>query len=117
MNRDFGNLDLTYRGTRAPIDFQNMIVRKDPAITDGLNSQFGEYGVTYLDDTSLIGRWKKLRKEFAILVARPVDCPEGRLRITVHLSWVSYRRAQLQFGIDSWADIYFRFDAANRNMF
>jgi hypothetical protein len=114
MNREWGKLNLTDRSKRAPIDFQNMIVRKDPAITDGLSSQFGEYRVTYLDDTSLIGRWKRLKKEFAILVVRPLDCPEGRMRITVHLSWVSYRRAQLQFGIDSWADVYFRFDAGNR---
>jgi hypothetical protein len=113
MDREWGELNLK-RGSRAPIDFQNMIVRKDPAITDGLNSQFGEYRVTYLDDTSLIGRWKRLRKEFAILTVRTVDCPEGRLRITIHLSWVRYRRTQLQFGIDSWADVYFRFDAGNR---
>jgi hypothetical protein len=114
MNREFGKLDLTYRGSRAPIDFQNMVVRKDPAITDGLSSQFGECRVTYLDDTSLVGQWKGLKKQFAILFVRPLDRPDGRLRITVHLVWISYRRAQLQFGIDSWANVYFRFDPANQ---
>jgi hypothetical protein len=114
MNRAWGKLNLTERGTRAPINFHNMVVRKDPGIADKLNSQFGEYHVTYLDNASLIGRWKRLRKEFAILVVQPVDCPKGRLKITVHFSWVNYRRGQLQFGIDSWADVYFRYDTANR---
>lgn len=114
MNRDFGKLNLTEHGSRAPIDFHNMIVHKDPAITDGLSSTFAEYRVTYLDDASLISRRKKLQKEFAILVSQPLDCPEGRLRITVQLSWINYRRGQLQFGIDSWANVYFRYDAATR---
>ena len=114
MNRAWGKLNLTERGSRAPIDFHNMVVRKDPGITDELNSHFGEYHVTYLDNASLIGRWKRLRKEFAILVVQHVDCPEGRLKIMVHFSWVNYRRGQLQFGIDSWADVYFRYDTANR---
>ena len=91
-----------------------MVVRKDPGITDKLNSQFGEYHVTYLDNASLIGRWKQLRKDFAILVVEPVNCPEDRLKVTVHFSWAHYRRRQLQFRIDSWADVYFRYDNATR---
>ena len=114
MNREWGNLNLTERGTRAPIDFHNVIVRKNPAITDGLNSRFGEYHVQYLDDASIIVRWKRLRKQFAILAVQPVDRSEGRLRITVGLVWVRYRRANLSFAIDSWADVYFRIDATNQ---
>jgi hypothetical protein len=114
MNRAWGKLNLTDRGNRAPTDFQNMVVRKDAGITDKLNSEFGDYHVTYLDNASLIGRWKRLRKEFAILVIQPVDRPEGRLKIVVHFSWVNYRRGQLQFEIDSWADVYFRYDTAKR---
>jgi len=114
MNRAWGKLNLTERGARAPTDFHNMIVRKDPAITDGLNSRFGEYRVTYMDDASLIGRWKRLRKQFAILAVQPVDRSEGRLKITIGLVWVSYRRSQLHLAIDSWADVYFRIDAANQ---
>jgi hypothetical protein len=114
MNRDWGKLNLTERGARAPIDFHNMIVRKDPAITDGLNSRFGEYRVTYLDDASLIGRWKKLRKQFAILAVRPVDRAEGRVKIIIDFVWVSYRRSRLRLALVSWAKVHFRFDAANR---
>jgi hypothetical protein len=115
MNREWGEFDLTEHGTRAPIDFHNMIVRKDPAITDGLNSRFGEYRVTYLDDASLIGRWKRLRKQFALLYVGPVNRSEGRLKITISLVWISYRRSrQVFFALDSWANVYFRFDAANR---
>jgi hypothetical protein len=117
MNREWGKFDLTERGARAPIDFHNMIVRKDPAITDGLNSRFGEYCVTYLDDASLIGRWKRLRKLFAILAVRQMERSEGRLKITVGLFWFSYRPAHLYFENDSWANVYFRFDAANRKYF
>lgn len=114
MNREWGDLNLTERGTRAPIDFHNMIVRKDPAITDGLDSRFGEYRATYLDDASLIGQWKRLRKQFAILEVGPVNRSEGRLKITIALVWVSYGRSRLRLAVDSWANIYFRFDAANR---
>jgi hypothetical protein len=101
MSRAWGKLNLTERGRRAPIDFYNMIVRKDPVITDKLNSVFGGHQVAYLDSPSLVGRWKRLRKEFAILVIGPVDCPDRRLKITVDLLWVNYRQGQLQFGIDS----------------
>jgi hypothetical protein len=114
MNREWGEFDLTKRGAQAPTDFHNMIVRKDPAITDGLNSRFGEYRVTYLDNASLIGWWKRLRNRFAILVVQPVDRSKGRLKITVGLVWVSYGRAHLTFAIDSWADVYFRIDATNQ---
>jgi hypothetical protein len=114
MNREWGNLNLNARGARAPIDFHNMIVRKNPVITDGLNSRFGEYRVTYLDDASIVVRWKRLRKQFAILAVQPVDRSEGRLRINVGLVWVRYRRATLSFAIDSWADVYFRIDATNQ---
>jgi len=114
MNSEWGDLNLTGHGKRAPIDFHNMIARKDLAITDGLNSQFAEYRFTYLDDASLVGRWKRRRKQFAILSVGPVNSSEGRLKITINLSWVSYRRSQLFFGLDAWANVYFRFDAASR---
>jgi len=52
------------------------------------------------------------RKEFAILAIQPLDCPDGRLKITVRLSWVNYRRGKLQLGIDSWADVYLRHDTS-----
>jgi hypothetical protein len=110
MNREWGEFDLTQRGTRAPSDFHNMIVLKNPTITDGLNSRFGEYRVTYLDDASLISQWKRLRKPFAILSVGPVNRSEGRLKITIALSWISYRRTRLFIGLDSWANVYFRFD-------
>jgi len=114
MNSEWGEFDSTERGTRVPIDFHNMIVRKDPAITDGLDSRFGEYRATYLDDASLIGQWKRLRKQFAILTVGQVNRSEGRLKITIALVWVSYGRSRLRMGLDSWANVYFRFDAANQ---
>jgi hypothetical protein len=113
MDREWGKLNLTERGTRVPIDFHNPIVRKDTSITQGLNSQFGQYRITYLDDAALLSRWKTLRKPFAILAIRPLDCPDGRLKVTVHLSWINYRRGQLQFEIDSWANVYLRRDTIN----
>jgi hypothetical protein len=113
MDREWGKLNLTERGTRMPIDFHNPIVRKDAAITAGLSSQFGQYHISYLDDAALVTRWKTFRKRFAILVIRPLDCPDGRLKVTVHLSWVNYRRGQLQFEIDSWANVYLRRDTTN----
>ena len=110
MDREWGKLNLTGRGSRVPLDFHKPIVRKDTSITEGLSSQFGEYRLTYLDDAALITRWKALRKPFAILIIRPLDYPDGRAKITVHLSWVNYRRGRLQFEIDSWANVYLRHD-------
>jgi|SRR5215470_12447551 hypothetical protein len=114
MDDEWGEFNLTENGARAPIHFHNMIVRKDPAITNGLDSRFGEYRVTYLDDASLIRQWNRLQKQFAILAVGSVSRSEGRLKITIGLLWVSYRRSQLFFGLDSWADVYFRFDEDNR---
>jgi hypothetical protein len=113
MDREWGELNLTERGTRMPIDFHNPLVRKDAAITKGLSSQFGQYHISYLDDTALVNRWKTYRKRFAILAIRPLECPDGRLKVTVHLSWVNYRRGQLRFEIDSWANVYLRRDSTN----
>ena len=112
MDREWGKLNLAERGTRVPIDFHNPIVRKHASIPQGVSSQFGEYRMTYLDDAALVVRWKKLRKPFAILAIRPLDGADRRLKITIDLLWVNYRRGQLQFSIDSWANVYFRHDSS-----
>jgi hypothetical protein len=105
---------LTERGHRTPLDFRAIVVQKDSSITDGLDSQFDDHRVTYMDNRALITRWKTLHKEFPIFVLRPIDQTGGVTNISVHLCWVSYGKGKLLIATDSWASVHFRYDAAAR---
>lgn len=72
MNREWGKIDNTVMGSRIPTDYHNMTVEKNRNITEGLPSQFGDYRVEYLEPQELIDRYKRVRKEFALLVAFPM---------------------------------------------
>jgi hypothetical protein len=77
MNASWGGIKYA-NGEPGPIDYHNMIVQKNRDITEGLPSQLGVYHVEYLDSEGLIDRYKKLRKDFAILVAYPWTTKTGR---------------------------------------
>jgi hypothetical protein len=114
MSRAWGRLDLTDRGNRMPINFHDIVVQKDSSITNGLDAQLDGHRITYMDDRALINRWKHLRKEFPILVMRPIDRTGGDTEISVHLCWVSYGKGKLLIALDSWANVHFRYDSATR---
>ena len=114
MAKSRGNGDDSVRGSRVRTDYHNMIVEKNRDITEGLPSQLGKYRVEYLDSQGLVGRYRKLRKPFAILVTRPLQNDGERLKITFTVYWFSYGKGSLNYGVSDWSNVYFRFDCEKR---
>jgi hypothetical protein len=114
MAKSWGNGDDSVRGSRVRTDHHNMVVERNRDITEGLPSQLGEYRVEYLDSQGLVGRYKKLRKPFAILITRPLQNDGERLNVTFTVYWFSYGKGSLNYGLSDWSDVYFRFDCEKR---
>jgi hypothetical protein len=114
MDKSWGNVDNSVRGSRVRTDYHDMIVEKNRDITEGLPSQLGEYRVEYLDVQGLIGRYKKLRKPFAILVVRPMENEGERLKISFTVYWISHEKGSLNYGLSDWSNVYFRYNCEKR---
>lgn len=114
MNREWGNIDASVEGRQIRTDYQDMIVLKNLDITEGLPSQYGKYRVQYLDSQELIDKYKKLRKEFAILVTYPMVNDKERLEMTFNVYWISYEKRNLSFALSDWSKVYFRYDCEKR---
>ena len=70
-------------------------------ITKSLPTKLGEYQVEYLDDYELVDRYKKLRKEFSILVAYPMKNDGERLVIGFNHYWFSYKKRRRTYSLES----------------
>ncbi|MCA1630417.1 MAG: hypothetical protein LC785_11735 [Acidobacteria bacterium] len=114
MDKEWSHIDDAAMGNRIRIDYHNMIVEKNRNITEGLPSQLGEYRVEYLDAQELIDRYKRLRKEFAILVAYPMVNEGERLEITFNVYWIGYIKGRLFYALSDWSKVYFRYDCEKR---
>jgi hypothetical protein len=114
MNKEWGNIDASIEGRQIRTDYHNMIVLRNRDITEGLPSQVGNYRVQYLDSQELIDKYKKLRKEFAILVSYPMVNDKERLEITFNVYWISYEKRNLSFALSDWSKVYFRYDCEKR---
>lgn len=106
MDREWGKIGNT--------DYHNMIVEYDRKITKGLPSQHGDYRVEYLDSQELIDRYKKLGKEFPILVAYPMVNEGERLEISFNVYWITYEKRSLNYALSDWSTVYFRYDCEKR---
>jgi hypothetical protein len=95
--------------TDAP-DYHHMFVSADPSITTGLPAESGDYHVEYLDREGQIQRYRKLRKDFPVLEIHPAHNEGAQLKITVSLSYFSYKRRRSMFAVSDWSDVEFRFD-------
>ena len=109
MEKDWSHLDDSF-DNRQRTDYRRMIVEKDPVLTDNLPTGFQDHSVEYLDDHELVTRYKKLRKRFAILRIFPMQNDGTRLRIHVSLRWFSHRNGRTMREIDSWSDVWFKYD-------
>ena len=112
MNKEWGHI--TGLDSEIRTDYHNMIVERNLHITEGLPSQLGEYRVEYLDPGDLIERYKKLRKDFAILVVYPMVNDKERLRITFNVYWITYEKRSLSYALSDWSNVYFRYDCENK---
>lgn len=115
MEKSWGYIDDGEHGSRIRTDYRNMIVVKDPAITDDLPSQFGEYRVEYLDNQAVIERCQKLGKEFSVLKIGPMHNEGPLLKIVVSVDYVTYKKKRLMFGISDWAEVELRYDCEKQN--
>lgn len=112
----FASLDKMDRewGGQGRTDYHNMVVQNNRSITEGLPSRLGDYRVEYLEPQELIDRYKKLRKEFAILVAYPMVNEGERLEITFNVYWISYKKSSLNYALSDWSKVYFRYECDKR---
>jgi hypothetical protein len=108
--KDAGHIDDSILGERTRTDYRHMIVEKDLVITDGLPTEFENHSVEYLDHQGLVARYRKLRKSYSILVIRPIQNEGAALKVAVGVYWVSYEKHRLQFGLEGWGDVEFRYD-------
>jgi hypothetical protein len=110
MEKQWGYIDDSFGGGRIRTDYHHVIVIKDPKIADKLPTQFKNRSVEYLDQQSLIERWKKVRKSFAVLEISPIRNDGDRLKIIVGVYWVSYEKDRLMLGWSDWSEVEFRHD-------
>jgi hypothetical protein len=90
-------------------NYHQMIVEKDD-VTDGLPDSLGEFRVDYFDADELITRYRKLRKEFAVLRIHPIKNEGAKLRINIALSWFSFKKETLTYALSDWSDVEFHYD-------
>ncbi len=111
MEKEWGHLNYSAE-EGIPVDYRNMIVEKNPIITDDLPMAFENHSVKYLDDQELINRYSKLNKSFEILKISPIHNKGAVLKIVISTYWVSYKKHRLQFAYSDWSDVEFRYDCA-----
>ena len=112
MHKEWGKINGP--ATEARIDYHLMIVERNRDITDGLLAQSGDYRVEFLDPQQLTDRYKKLRKEFPILVAFPMINNGERVKVSFNLYWFSYEKRSLTYSLSDWSHVYFRYDCEKR---
>jgi hypothetical protein len=110
MQKSWGYIDNSANGSRIRTDYNHLMVRQNPEITDELPREFGAHHVEYLDDRALIGRYRTLRKEFSVLEIHAIHNEGPRLKINISVSWVEYRDGRLSFGFSDWSEVEFLFD-------
>jgi len=115
MDQEYGKLKLAGTdGTRTATNYRAMIVERKQHITAGLPAQSGAYRVEYLDAEQLADRYKKLRKEFAILVPFPMVNNGQRVQVAFNVYWFSYRKGSFNYSLEGGSHVYFRYDCEKR---
>jgi len=111
MQKIWGDIDDSLLNARIRTNYHNMWIERNPEITDSLPTQVGDFHVEYLDNRELIERYKKLRKEFAVLHIHPMSSDGSNLKIGISVYYVSYKKRRLMLGLSDWSDVEFRFDS------
>ena len=114
MQKSWGYIDDGDNGSRTRTNYGQMLMRKNPEITDDLPTKFGDHEVEYLDDQALVERRKTLKKDFSVLEIHPARNRGPQLKIQVSVSWVEYQGGRLVFAISDWSDVEFRYDCVKQ---
>jgi hypothetical protein len=110
MQKQWRYIDDGDQGSRIRTDYQHLIVRKNPEITDDLPSESDDVHFEYLDDPSLLARYGKLKKSFSILEVHPIHDNGSTLRVHISENWVESHNGRLWIAISDWASVEFRYD-------
>jgi len=70
MEKSWGSIDDS-DGGRIRTDYRHVVVESDSETAHTLPSEVGDYHVEYLDNESMIARYKMNRKEFSVLTIHP----------------------------------------------
>ena len=119
MEKSWGNIDETccissLRKSRIRTDYRHLIVEKNDLITEGLPARFGDHEIEYLDIRELSARYRKLRKEFAILYIHPMRNSGSGLKIQISVYWFKSNKNHVAFAVSDWSDVEFRYDCENQ---
>lgn len=114
MEKSWGQIDDSDGSSRIRTDYRHALVEKDPEITDRLPVEIGNYRVQLLDRREQIDKYKKLRKEFAILRIHPMQSDGSQLKIQVSVSYLTYKKHKLWLAISDWSDVEFRYDCKSQ---
>jgi hypothetical protein len=110
MEKEYGHMNDSVPGESVRTNYRQMVVEKDPVITDALPTEFDGHAVQCLDSKGMIERYRKLGKSYAILRVRPIQTQANALKIAVVVYWVSYKKHRLQFDLSDWSDVEFRYE-------
>lgn len=110
MQKSWGYIDDGENGSRLRTDYNHLIVRQYPEITQQLPREFGAHHIEYLDDHALIDRYKTLGKEFSVLEVHAIHNEGPRLKINISVSWIGYKHGRLSLGISDWSEVEFVYD-------
>jgi hypothetical protein len=109
MEKEWGHFADSVPRDEIPVDYHNMIVEKDPVITDKLPTSFENHSVRYLNTKEMIDRYKKRKKSFEILKITPVRNEGNLLKIVIGTYWFSYKKHRAMFAYSDWSDVEIRY--------
>jgi len=112
MEKSWGHQDNSSLGF---IDYHHMLVERDPAITESLSEQFGNYRVEYLETQDVIAKCKQLRKPISILKIFPAKNVGPTLKVTINQYWASYKKGRLELALSDWSEVELRYDCATES--
>jgi hypothetical protein len=114
ISKRWGNIDDSLSGNRMRTDWNNVTVGKFPEITDDMPTRLEEFRIEYADLPALVDRYKRLRKEFSLLVAHPMTTEGSRLKVSYSISWFKYEKGNASYGLSAWSIVYFKYDTNTR---
>ncbi len=114
VTKRWGQGDDSAGGTQIGTDWRRPIVEVRTGITYGMPATIGDSRVEYLSEDALIERYKKLRKDFPVIVINPMTTEGERLKIHYSIDWFRYEHHRPLYQISSWSIVYFRLDDARR---
>lgn len=110
MEKSWGHIDDGDGGRGIRTDYRNMLLEKEPEITDDLPSRQGDYRVECLDSRELRDKYSKLRKQFAVLAIHPMQNDGALLRIQVSVEYAMHQNHKFVLALSDWSDVEFRYD-------